>query len=62
MYSKGRPTEAQKELKILGYGELEAVSYVPGAEVIQEDEDKEKEHIEDQGLAVIHHFFLSIII
>jgi len=46
---RGRPTEAQKELKILGYGELEAVSYVPGAEVIQEDEDKEKEHKEDQG-------------
>uniref|UniRef100_A0A3B5KZB1 Protein SDA1 n=1 Tax=Xiphophorus couchianus TaxID=32473 RepID=A0A3B5KZB1_9TELE len=43
---RGRPTEASKEAKIKDYGELEAKDYIPGAEVLEvEEENKE----EDEG-------------
>ncbi|CAL1544405.1 unnamed protein product [Lymnaea stagnalis] len=45
---RGRPTEARQELKILKYGELDAKTHVPGAEVIPEKEDKQKEASEAQ--------------
>ncbi|KAM4527941.1 protein SDA1 homolog [Odontesthes bonariensis] len=44
---RGRPTEASAEAKIKDYGELEARDYIPGAEVL-EVEDEKKEGEEDQ--------------
>ena len=32
---QGRPNEATKELKTLGYGELGAIDYLPGAEALK---------------------------
>ncbi|XP_014842861.1 protein SDA1 homolog [Poecilia latipinna] len=41
---RGRPTEASTEAKIKDYGELEAKDYIPGAEVLEvEEENKEEE-------------------
>ncbi|XP_012735227.2 protein SDA1 homolog [Fundulus heteroclitus] len=40
---RGRPTEASTEAKIKGYGELEAKDYIPGAEVLEEEENKKEE-------------------
>ncbi|XP_072228065.1 protein SDA1 homolog [Leuresthes tenuis] len=41
---RGRPTEASAEAKIKDYGELEAKDYIPGAEVLEvEEENKEGE-------------------
>ncbi|XP_005104545.1 protein SDA1 homolog [Aplysia californica] len=45
---RGRPTEAQTELKVLQYGEHDATSFVPGAEVIPETEEKEQTKNQDQ--------------
>uniref|UniRef100_A0A669ED44 Protein SDA1 n=1 Tax=Oreochromis niloticus TaxID=8128 RepID=A0A669ED44_ORENI len=45
---EGRPTEASAEAKIKDYGELEAKDYIPGAEVLEvEEENKEGEDDED---------------
>ncbi|XP_054908582.1 protein SDA1 homolog [Poeciliopsis prolifica] len=45
---RGRPTEASTEAKIKDYGELEAKDYIPGAEVLEvEEENKEEEGDED---------------
>uniref|UniRef100_A0A4W6CDA3 Protein SDA1 n=1 Tax=Lates calcarifer TaxID=8187 RepID=A0A4W6CDA3_LATCA len=45
---RGRPTEASAEAKIKDYGELEAKDYIPGAEVLEvEEENKEGEEDED---------------
>ncbi|XP_044000016.1 protein SDA1 homolog [Gambusia affinis] len=45
---RGRPTEASKEAKIKDYGELEAKDYIPGAEVLEvEEENKEEDEDED---------------
>ncbi|GAA6230073.1 protein SDA1 homolog [Lates japonicus] len=45
---RGRPTEASTEAKIKDYGELEAKDYIPGAEVLEvEEENKEGEEDED---------------
>uniref|UniRef100_A0A669BEG2 Protein SDA1 n=1 Tax=Oreochromis niloticus TaxID=8128 RepID=A0A669BEG2_ORENI len=45
---RGRPTEASAEAKIKDYGELEAKDYIPGAEVLEvEEENKEGEDDED---------------
>ncbi|CAF97166.1 unnamed protein product [Tetraodon nigroviridis] len=43
---RGRPTEASAEAKIKDYGELEAKDYIPGAEVLEEEEE-DKEEDED---------------
>lgn len=41
---RGRPTEASVEAKIKDYGELEAKDYIPGAEVLEvEEENREGE-------------------
>ncbi|XP_059141085.1 protein SDA1 homolog [Physella acuta] len=40
---RGRPTEAQKELQVMNYGAQDAKSYVPGAEIIPEREEKQME-------------------
>ncbi|XP_059214708.1 protein SDA1 homolog [Centropristis striata] len=45
---RGRPTEASTEAKIKDYGELEAKDYIPGAEVLEVEEEK-KEGEEDEG-------------
>lgn len=45
---RGRPTAASAEAKIKDYGELEAKDYIPGAEVLEvEEENKEGEEDED---------------
>uniref|UniRef100_A0A3Q1IZ10 Protein SDA1 n=1 Tax=Anabas testudineus TaxID=64144 RepID=A0A3Q1IZ10_ANATE len=45
---RGRPTEASAEAKIKNYGALEAKDYIPGAEVLEvEEENKEGEEDED---------------
>ncbi|XP_037548292.1 protein SDA1 homolog [Nematolebias whitei] len=45
---RGKPTEASVEAKIKDYGELKAKDYIPGAEVLdEEEENKEKE--DDEG-------------
>ncbi|XP_051960277.1 protein SDA1 homolog [Xyrauchen texanus] len=40
---RGRPTESSKEAKIQSYGELEAKDYIPGAEVLEVEENAEEE-------------------
>lgn len=46
---QGRPTEASTEAKIKDYGELEAKDYIPGAEVLEvEEEGKEEDEGEQQ--------------
>ncbi|KAH9513945.1 Protein SDA1 [Bulinus truncatus] len=45
---RGRPTEAQQELKIMKYGELGTKTFVPGAEVLPEKEEKQVEAEKDQ--------------
>lgn len=43
LFLQGRPTEASSEAKIKDYGELAAKDYIPGAEVLEvEEEDKEE--------------------
>ncbi|XP_075899804.1 protein SDA1 homolog [Nelusetta ayraudi] len=44
---RGRPTEASAEAKIKEYGELEAKDYIPGAEVLEEEANKEEGEDED---------------
>ncbi|KAM9820797.1 protein SDA1 homolog [Neosynchiropus ocellatus] len=47
---RGRPTEASAEARIKGYGELEAKDYIPGAEVLEvEEENKEGEENDEDG-------------
>ncbi|KAI8761553.1 protein SDA1 [Biomphalaria glabrata] len=46
---RGRPTEAQQELKVMKYGALDAKTFVPGAEAIPEKEEKQQEVEKDQG-------------
>ncbi|XP_076014584.1 protein SDA1 homolog [Genypterus blacodes] len=45
---RGRPTEASSETKVKDYGELEAKDYIPGAEVL-EVEEQQKEGDKDDG-------------
>ncbi|BFZ24384.1 hypothetical protein BsWGS_27422 [Bradybaena similaris] len=45
---RGRPTEAQKELNVMPYGQQNVKSFIAGAEVISEIEDKEKATQEQQ--------------
>lgn len=49
---QGRPTEASTEAKIKDYGELEAKDYIPGAEVLEVEEEK-KEGEEDDGQSLL---------
>lgn len=49
VFVQGRPTEASTEAKIKDYGELEAKDYIPGAEVLEVDEETEEKEEEDEG-------------
>lgn len=44
---RGKPTEASKEAKIQSYGESEAKDYIPGAEVLEAEENVNEEDDED---------------
>ncbi|XP_056114249.1 protein SDA1 homolog [Rhinichthys klamathensis goyatoka] len=44
---RGKPTESSKEAKIQSYGELEAKNYIPGAEVLEAEENANEEEDED---------------
>ncbi|KAK7143194.1 hypothetical protein R3I93_014384 [Phoxinus phoxinus] len=44
---RGKPTESSKEAKIQGYGESEAKDYIPGAEVLEAEENVNEEEDED---------------
>ncbi|XP_077050296.1 protein SDA1 homolog [Siphateles boraxobius] len=44
---RGKPTESSKEAKIHSYGELEAKNYIPGAEVLEAEENVNEEEDED---------------
>uniref|UniRef100_A0A8C5EHP7 Protein SDA1 n=1 Tax=Gouania willdenowi TaxID=441366 RepID=A0A8C5EHP7_GOUWI len=46
---RGRPTEASTEAKVKEYGELEAKDYIPGAEVLEEEEQNKEGKEEDDG-------------
>lgn len=46
LFLQGRPTEASTEAKIKDYGELEAKDYIPGAEVLEVEEESKEE---DEG-------------
>lgn len=52
---QGRPTEASAEAKIKDYGELEAKDYIPGAEVLEVEENKEGGEDEGQQLCFLLH-------
>lgn len=53
LIGQGRPTEASAEARIKDYGELEAKDYIPGAEVLEvEEENKEEE--EDEGERLLY--------
>lgn len=51
---QGRPTEASTEAKIKDYGELEAKDYIPGAEVLEVEEEEKKEG-EDEGEQLLYY-------
>lgn len=51
LVAQGRPTEASLEAKIKDYGELEAKDYIPGAEVLEENEENKEE---DAGQQIFH--------
>uniref|UniRef100_A0A6I8QS68 Protein SDA1 n=1 Tax=Xenopus tropicalis TaxID=8364 RepID=A0A6I8QS68_XENTR len=46
---RGKPTEASKEARIHAYGELDAKDYIPGAEVLEVEQEKTEEPEEDDG-------------
>ncbi|NP_001082492.1 protein SDA1 homolog isoform X1 [Xenopus laevis] len=46
---RGKPTEASKEARIHAYGELDAKDYIPGAEVLEVEQEKKEEPEEDDG-------------
>lgn len=61
---KGKPTEAMKEHKTLKYAEPDAKDYIPGAEILQADEQKkeddwescsEEEDSDEEGWVDLHH-------
>lgn len=64
---KGRPTEAMKDHELLKYGELGTKDYIPGAEVLEEEEkqkededwesasEEEEEDDEDGEWIDVHH-------
>lgn len=61
---KGKPTEAMKEHKTLKYAEPDAKDYIPGAEILQAEEQKkeddwescsEEEDSDEEGWVDLHH-------
>ncbi|KAJ1204882.1 hypothetical protein NDU88_000319, partial [Pleurodeles waltl] len=45
---RGKPTEASTEARIQEYGELDAKSYIPGAEVLEVEQDEKDADAEDE--------------
>lgn len=56
VFFQGKPTEFSKEAKIQSYGELEAKGYIPGAEVLEVEENAEEE--DGQGTGKVFETFL----
>ncbi|XP_072352405.1 protein SDA1 homolog [Scyliorhinus torazame] len=63
---RGKPTEASKEVKCHEYGELDSKDYIPGAEVLEEEGEKdddgwesasteEEDDEDDEGWIDVHH-------
>ncbi|ELT88157.1 hypothetical protein CAPTEDRAFT_6413 [Capitella teleta] len=46
---RGKPTEAQKEVKPLQYGEIDAKMYLPGAEILKTKEQMAEAALEQDG-------------
>lgn len=46
---QGKPTEASVEARIHEYGELDAKDYIPGAEVLEVEDQKEKGETQEEG-------------
>lgn len=46
---QGKPTEASVEARIHEYGELDAKDYIPGAEVLEVEDQKEKGGTQEEG-------------
>lgn len=46
---QGKPTEASVEARIHEYGELDAKDYIPGAEVLEMEDQKEKGGTQEEG-------------
>lgn len=46
---QGKPTEASLEARIHEYGELDAKDYIPGAEVLDVESQKEKGGTQEEG-------------
>lgn len=65
---QGKPTEASSEARIHEYGELDAKDYIPGAEVLDVESQKEKGGTQEEGWPFFFLFFyfttsiLSIIV
>lgn len=65
---QGKPTEASSEARIHEYGELDAKDYIPGAEVLDVESQKEKGGTQEEGWPFFFSFFyfttsiLSIIV
>lgn len=46
---QGKPTEASVEARIHEYGELDAKDYIPGAEVLEVEDQKENGGTQEEG-------------
>lgn len=55
---QGKPTEASSEARIHEYGELDAKDYIPGAEVLDVESQKEKGGTQEEGWPFFFSFFL----
>lgn len=49
VYLQGKPTEASVEARIHEYGELDAKDYIPGAEVLEVENQEEKGENQEEG-------------
>lgn len=49
VHVQGKPTEASVEARIHEYGELDAKDYIPGAEVLEVEDEKEKGGTQEEG-------------
>uniref|UniRef100_A0A8C7Y3F9 Protein SDA1 n=1 Tax=Oryzias sinensis TaxID=183150 RepID=A0A8C7Y3F9_9TELE len=57
---RGKPTEASTDAKVKDYGELEAKDYIPGAEVLELEEEK-KEGEEDEGQLLFQDLYTTLV-
>lgn len=57
---QGKPTEASSEARIHEYGELDAKDYIPGAEVLDVESQKEKGGTQEEGWPFFfYHFYFE---